>query len=408
MTTPLIWKYEKRKVKDIVPLEKNPRKISKANMEKLKDRILKRGMHDIIKINTKGVALSGNMRTQALTQLKIDEVGVLIPNRELTKEEEGAIILESNKNDGEWDQTMLPEYGTDVLIEAGFETMEVDRLMHDDEDEEDPFDSDRVLDGIKTPKTKKGDMFQLGDNYLLCGDSTLEADVNKLMGGVKADLVFTDPPYNMNYVNHEKGGILNDNMEESKFIEFCEEFMKRFKESTKIGGVFYICSGFQSYTPFLYAMRAAGIHFAGPIIWVKNSLGMGMNDYRHKHEMIVKAKNEKPTKKTKALTILYGWNGGKHYFIDTHEEADVWNVSRVGGNVMQHPTQKPIALINRAIKNSSKRGDVILDLFAGSGSTMVAAMKTGRRAYCMELDPKFCDVIISRYESLSGDKAKKI
>lgn len=406
--TKITWTVEKRKVKDLIPLEKNPRKITKASMAKLKDRIIKRGMHDVVKLDTKGIVLSGNMRTQALTELGVDEVDVMIPSRELTGEERGAIILESNKSDGEWDQTLLPDYGTDVLIEAGFETMEVDQLMHDDEDEEDPFDAEKALEKLKTPRTKLGDMFKLGDSYLLCGDSVSEKDVEKLMQGQKADMVFTDPPYNMNFTNTKNEGIMNDNMGEEQFILFCEKFMTRFKESVKLGGVFYICSGFQSYIPFLYAMRAVGIHFAGPIIWVKNTLGMGMNDYRHKHEMIIKAKKEKPTKKTKALTILYGWNNGKHYFADTHEEADVWNISRPANNVMQHPTQKPIALVNRAIKNSSKRDDIILDLFAGSGSTLISAIKTGRRAYCMELDPKFCDVIINRYENITGDQAEKM
>lgn len=407
---PLItWKTEKRKVKDLIPLEKNPRKITKTAMAKLKDRITKRGMHDVIKVDTKGVVLSGNMRTEALTQLGIEEVEVMVPSRALTKEERDAVVLESNKNDGEWDTSMLPDFGQEVLLEAGFETIEVDQLMHDDEDEEDTFDIAKATATGKKPQAQNGERWQLGDHMLMCGDSTSAEDVKALMGGVKAGMVFMDPPYNMNYVSHEKGGIMNDNMDEEKFILFCEKFMARTKEATKTGGVFYVCSGYQSYVPFLYAMRANGIHFAGPIIWVKNSLGVGMNDYRHKHEMIVKAKNDKPSKKTqKALTILYGWNGGKHYFSDTREEADIWTISRVASNSMVHPTQKPIALINRAIKNSSRRGDVILDLFGGSGSTLIAAEKTGRKAYIMELDPKYADIIIKRWEAITGERAKKL
>lgn len=404
----ITWTTERRKVSALVPLDKNPRKITKAAMEKLKDRIQKRGFHDVIKVDLKGVVLSGNMRTQALTQLGIEEVDVLVPSRALTMEERDSIVLESNKNDGEWDTSMLPEFGQEVLIEAGFESMEVDLILKDDEDEEDPFDTDKAVAAASKPKSQNGMRWQLGEHMLMCGDSTSPEDVKALMGGVKADMVFMDPPYNMNYVSHDKGGIMNDNMDEEKFILFCEKFIALMKESTKLGGSFYICSGFQSYVPFLYALRSNGVHFAGPIIWVKNSLGMGMNDYRHKHEMIVKAKNEKATKKTKSLTILYGWNNGRHYFADTREEADVWSISRVAGQSMQHPTQKPIALINRAIKNSSKRGDVILDLFGGSGATMVAAAKTGRRAYLMELDPKYCDVIIKRWEALTGERAVKL
>lgn len=261
---------------------------------------------------------------------------------------------------------------------------------------------------IKEPKSKRGDIYQLGDHRLMCGDSTDKDDVEKLMAGEKADMVFSDPPYNMNYVSHTKGGIMNDNMEEEQFITFCENFIARFKESLKTGGTFYICSGYQSYMPFVYALKQNGLNYAGPIIWVKNMLGMGMNDYRHQHEMIIKVKKIKEPKRKKAQPILYGWNGGKHYFIDTREEGDVWNVSKVGGASMLHPTQKPIALINRAIKNSSKHGEIILDLFGGSGATLIAAEKTGRIAYLCELDPKYVDTIIKRWEILTGQKAEKL
>lgn len=409
MTSQIQWKTERRKVKDLKPLDKNPRKITKAAIEKMKDRISKRGFHDVIKLDTNGVILSGNVRTEALTALKIDEVNVLVPSRILTKDERNAIVLESNRHDGEWDVTMLPEFGQEVLLEAGFETMEVDTLMHDDEDEEDPFDAEKAVAKVKTPTAKYGDLYKLGDHMVMCGDSTLEADLKKLLGGVKADMVFTDPPYNMNYESHTKGGILNDNMAEEKFVEFCEKFMARLKEGTRVGGVFYICSGYQSYMPFMYALKMQSMHYAGPIIWVKNTLGMGMNDYRHKHEMIIKVKKEKEKKRgKKAQPILYGWNGGRHFFTDTHEEADVWSISKVSSAGMVHPTQKPIALINRAIKNSSKRGDTILDLFGGSGATLVAAAKTGRKAFLMELDPKYVDVIIKRWEALSGERAEKV
>jgi DNA modification methylase len=359
-------------------------------------------------VDTKGVILSGNMRSEALKQLGIEEVDVKVPNRELTEDERRAIVLESNRNDGTWDTELLPEFGQDVLVEAGFESMEIDTLMEEDVDEDDPFDADAVADQIKTPKAQLGDLYELGAHRLICGDSTSPEAVSALMGGVKADMVFSDPPFNMHYVSKDKGGILNDNMSEEKFVEFCEKFMARFKEFTKVGGVFYICSGYQSYMPFVYAMKVNGINFAGPIIWVKNSLGMGMNDYRHKHEMIIKAKKEAEPKRKKAQPILYGWNGGKHYFADTREEADVWNIGRRATNTMVHPTQKPLALINRALKNSSKIGESVLDLFGGSGSTLISAHKMGRKAYLCELDPKYVDAIIARYEALTHEKVRKL
>lgn len=404
----LTWTAEKRKVKDLKPLDKNPRKITKASIEKMKERISKRGFHDVVKLDQSGVVLSGNVRTEALTALGIQEVNVLVPSRPLTKEERDGVILESNRHDGEWDTAMLPEFGQEILLDVGFEAMEVDTIMHDDEDEEDAFDTEKTVEAIKRPVAKRGDVYKLGTHRIMCGDSTDPKDLKTLMGDMKADMVFTDPPYNMNYTSHTKGGILNDHMEEEKFIEFCEAFMARLKENTRTGGVFYICSGYQSYMPFVFALKNQGMNFAGPIIWVKNSLGMGMNDYRHKHEMIIKVKKEKEPKRKKAQPILYGWNGGRHYFADTREEADVWSISRVGGNVMVHPTQKPIALINRALKNSSKRGGVVLDLFGGSGATLIAAEKTGRNSYTMELDPKYVDVIVKRWEALSGERAEKV
>lgn len=404
----LEWKTSRKKVKDLKALEKNPRKITKAAIEKMKERIKKRGFHDVVKLDTDDVVLSGNVRTEALVALGIDEVNVLIPNRKLTKEERDAVVLESNRHDGEWDMSMLPEFGEEVLLDVGFETVEVDAMLKDDEDEEDPFDADEAVKAVKKPKAKKGDVYKLGEHRLVCGDSTSTEDVERLMGGVKADLVFMDPPYNMNYVSHAKGTILNDNMDEESFVAFCVAFISRMKESTKTGGVFYICSGYQSYMPFLYALKANGLDNAVPIIWVKNTMGVGMIDYRHKHEMVIKAKKAPEPKRKKAQPILYGWNGGKHYFMDTHEEADVWTISKVATNGMVHPTQKPIALINRAIKNSSKRGGIVLDLFGGSGATLIAAEKTGRKALLMELDPKYVDTIIKRWEALTGQRAEKV
>lgn len=350
----ITWKAEKRKVAALKHFDKNPRQITPAGMAKLKDRIQKRGFHDVVKIDTNDVVLSGNMRTEALLQLGIKEVNVLVPSRELTQKEREAIVLESNRNDGTWDDTMLPQFDTEVLLDVGFDSVEVDGLKETDEDEEDKFDVDKAVDAIKKPNTKRGEIYQLGESRLMCGDSTSPEDVKTLMGGEVADMVFTDPPYNMN-IEGKQGKILNDDMSEDAFIEFSTAFMARMKEASKAGAPFYICSGYGSYVPFLFAMKQNGLEFANPIVWVKNSLGLGMNDYRHQHEMVLKANNKK---KRKAQPILYGWNAGKHYFKDAHDEGDVWQINRHATNNMVHPTQKPLALINRAIKNSSKRGGV--------------------------------------------------
>ena len=411
---PITWTAAKKKIADLLPLEKNPRKIKRPAIEKMKDRIRKRGFHDVVKLDTANVILSGNVRGQALLELAKEDpkqyatVNALVPSRELTAEERDAVVLESNMHDGEWDNDMLPTFGSEVLLEVGFESRDVDTMLADDEDEEDIFDAEKVVENIKTPTAKKGDVWQLGESRLMCGDSTSGRDLATLMNGQKADMIFTDPPYNMNYKSHTKGGILNDNMEEEAFIDFCVAFTERLKENARTGAAFYICSGYNSYIPFRYALQATGLNFSSAIVWVKNSLGMGMNDFRHQHELILKAKKEPESKKKKAEMLLYGWNGGKHYFAGGHDEGDVWQVSRRGGNTMSHPTQKPLALINKAIKHSSKHGDLVLDLFGGSGSTLISACKTGRRAYLMELDPKYVDSIIERWEALSGEKAIKV
>jgi len=208
-------------------------------------------------------------------------------------------------------------------------------------------------------------------------------------------------------IKGKQGKILNDDMTEEKFIQFAIDFTARMKENSKSGAPFYICSGYGSYMPFVFALKTNGLEFQNPIIWVKNQIGMGMNDYRHKHEMMIKVKNV-PPKKKKAEPILYGWNQGKHYFKDVHDEADVWEIKKRATNTMVHPTQKPIEMIARAMTNSSKRDDIILDQFGGSGSTIIAAEKEGRTAYVMELDPKYVQVMIERWEVYTKGKAKKL
>jgi DNA modification methylase len=400
---PLVWHIEKRKVADLKNWDENPRTITPEAFEKLKDRIRKRGFHDVVKIDIDDTILSGNQRKRALLDLNIEEVATIVPNRKLTEEERIAVALESNREDGTWNWDQMANFDEEILKEVGFKTDELDRIFLG-EDYEDEYDGEKEHDEIKEAKTKRGELYSLGKHRLLCGDSIDPKDMAKLMGEDQADMVFCDPPYNMNYKSKKKGGIIGDHQTEEKFIEFAIEFTARMKENLKAGGVFYMCSGYSSYVPFLYALKTNNLEFANPIIWVKNQLGMGMNDYRHSHEMIVKGKGAKK----KAEPILYGWNQGKHYFVDVHNEGDVWEIKKRATNTMVHPTQKPIEMICRAIRNSSKRDDIILDQFGGSGSTLIAAEKEGRRAYLMELDPKYADVILNRFHKFTGIEPKKL
>lgn len=222
-----------------------------------------------------------------------------------------------------------------------------------------------------------------------------------------ADLVWTDPPSNVAYSGGETGKfgqILGDDMSEEDFVEFVIAFITRMKENIKKGGVFYICSGYSSYPTFVYALKIAGLVYSSPIIWVKNNTSLGWADYRKKQEMVLKGKRGRK----KAQPILYGWNKGKHYFPEHKFEADVWEMARRPSQTMLHPTQKPIGLIQRALRNSSRPDEIVLDPFAGSGSTIIAADREGRTAYTMELDPIFIDVIIRRYAALGGPTENEI
>ena len=254
------------------------------------------------------------------------------------------------------------------------------------------------------PIAEYGDIYELGPHRLVCGDATEEWAYKALMGEEKADMVFTDPPYNVNYEGDKFSKIMNDDMDPELFIKFTELFMQRLKDATKPGGVLYICSGYSSYPPFVYCMQKIGLYYSGPIIWVKNQSSMGFEDYKKKHEMVLQAKK----KAKKALPILYGWNGGRHYFASDKFEADVWEMARRASTTMLHPTQKPLALVQRALRNSSRTKESVLDPFAGSGSTLVAAEREGRVARVMELDPIYVDTIIRRYAALGGPNEHEI
>ena len=323
----------------------------------------------------------------------------------LTEEQKEDYVLSANTTTMSkgFVEEKLKLFDKNTLETAGFQSKQIDSLFALEEDTEDDFNADKEAENIKSPKTKQGDIYILGEHRLMCGDSTDKDQVAKLLDGQKADMVFSDPPYNVDYKGRKHGGIMNDNMEEDNFILFCEDFIAAMEANLKQGGVYYLCSGFSSYTPFVYALHKANLTVSGPIVWVKNQATLGWQDYRHKFELVIKAKN---TKKKKAEYVLYGWKNGKHYFSGDRDEADVWEFARRAGNTMVHPTQKPIPLVNKAIKMSSKRGEKVLDLFGGSGSTLISAERTNRKAYLMELDSKYCDVIVKRWELVTGQKAK--
>ena len=405
-------KIEYISIEKIKANEYNLKKMSQKEAEDLETSIVRFGIVDPLIINKakerEGILIGGHQRLKIYQKMGYKEIPVVfvnIPNLEKERE----LCLRLSKNTGSWDWDLLANFDEEMLLDVGFDNDELEirfNLMVDPE--EDSYDVEKAIEEIKEPTSKPGEMWQLGKHRLQCGNSTKIEDLKKLMGEDKADCVFTDPPYNVNYTGQGKlGGIKNDNMGEEEFVDFTLQFMEVLKAGLKTGGVFYMCSGWSSYPIFLYAIKATGMKFANPIIWVKNNTTLGWNDYKYKYEMILKG--VKKTKGKKASSpILYGWNGGKHYFKDTRYESDVWEINRRASGTMVHPTQKPILLINRAISNSTKRGEMVLDLFGGSGATLISCEKLNRVCMLNELDPKYCDVIIDRWEQYTGEKAIKL
>ncbi len=406
----------------------NPRTMPDSEMASLKKSILAFGFVEPIIVNEHpdryGVVIGGHQRLTAIESLVAagtipnglvkDEgtLSYLVPVSlvELSLDDEKLLNLALNKIKGVWDDEKLSsiilELKENVHIPAsGFREDEIskilDELLDDDLIEEEPEDTNAE------PRSKLGEIYELGNHRLICGDSTDPEVYRSLLGKEKVDMVFTDPPYNVNY--HSRGEkledqglekIKNDNMTSDEFKVFIDGAFSAMMLPVREGASFYICSGWSSYPQFLSSMEKNGFKHSGVIIWVKNVPSMGWNDYRYKHEWIAKAL--KPDAKT-AESIVYGWKQGTHMFYG-EGEYDVWEMPRKATARYLHPTEKPDWLCMRALRNSTKRNDIVLDPFAGSGSTMSAAEKTGRRAYMIELDPKFCDVIRDRWEKLNSKK----
>ena len=394
------WKNERRKIVDLIPASYNPRSITETKKLELKKSLEKLGMIMPIIINTDNKVIGGHQRLALMADLQIDEVDVRVPDRALTEAEEKEANLTTNITKGGWDwEKLLESFDFDIMVDAGFSEKEISDQMDllNLNDDKDDFDVDKELAKIKEPLIKKGDIFILGRHHLMCGDSVDMNDVQALMKNELAKMIFTDPPYNVNYKGageNTSEGIKNDNLTPENFEVF---MVKVFENMNKIlvgGGSYYICSGWSSYPSFYKCIQAAKMYFSGVIIWVKDNASYGWNDYRYKHEWLAKGKK---TIKPKATSILYGWREGTHYFRDSRDEYDVWEMPRKASNKYVHPTEKPEWLIMKAVKNSSIVNDIVVDLFGGSGSTLMACHKTNRINYSMELDPKYCQVIIERY-----------
>lgn len=372
-------KIEYIDINKITPYENNARKHQKDDITAIKKSIESFGMNDPIGIwSDKNIIIEGHGRLLALKELGYETVPCIRLDQ-LTDQQRKAYALAHNKTAelSEWDLDKLSEELKFIdmdMEQFGFEDLE--KSMERDV-LEDNFDENEELP--VNPYAKKGDVFVLGNHRLMCGDSTLSDDVKKLVDGKVIDMIFTDPPYNVDYEG-TAGKIQNDKQSNESFFKFLTDAFNNMFESVKPGGVIYCCHADTEGVNFRTAFQNAGFKLAECLIWEKDTFVFGRQDYHWKHE-----------------PILYGWREGEaHYFLDDHTQDTIWIFPKPKHNDL-HPTMKPLELVGRAIKNSSRKNENVLDLFGGSGSTLIASEQIERNAFLMELDERFVDVIVKRY-----------
>jgi DNA modification methylase len=387
-------------VDKLIPYAKNSRTHSPEQVGQIAASIKEFGFRNPILVDGVGI-IAGHGRLMAAQKLGLDKVPT-IDCSDMTESQKKAYIIADNKlalNAG-WDTAMLSiemkdleDEGFDLAL-LGFDDKELNALL-EPEVSEGLTDEDAVPELPEEPKTKLGDIYILGNHRLMCGDSTSIDDAEKLMDGLLADLVFTDPPYNVDYSGrgaNNLGTIKNDNMSDNDFEQFCRDIFTTYNAIMKPLACIYVCHPDSASAPKIAFEKTFAEQFkkSSTIIWMKQSAGMGWQDYRAQHE-----------------PILYGWKEGKgsHFNAGDRTKTSIWKIGRDAQSSYVHPTQKPVCLPEEAILNSSKGSDCVVDLFGGSGSTLMACEKTGRVNRTMELDPKYCDVIVKRWEDFTGKKA---
>lgn len=390
----------------LIPYARNSRTHNDEQIAQIVASIKEFGFTNPILIGGDDVIIAGHGRLLAAQRMGLKEVPVIrLPH--LSETQRKALVIADNKialNAG-WDEEMLAmemkelselDFDLDIL---GFSEEELKELNTFGEAAPEPQTEEDEIPELPTEAiTKPGDIWILGNHRLLCGDTTLIDDVQKLMQNDVADMIFTDPPYNVNYGSTMKdsiryhagslGGrkIMNDNLGDG-FAQFLTDALSNLM--LYCHGAAYVCMSSSELHTLYNSFINAGGKWSTFIIWAKNTFTLGRADYQRQYE-----------------PILYGWRAdNKHYWCGDRNQSDVWEYNKPVKNDL-HPTMKPVELVERAINNSSKPGDVVLDGFGGSGSTLIAAEKAGRKARLIELDPKFCDVIVKRWEEYSGNKAQ--
>lgn len=388
---------EKKNTKELLPADYNPRKDLKPGdkeYEKLKRSIEQFGyVEPVIWNQTTGRVVGGHQRLKVLIDMGMTEVDCVVV--ELSEEKEKALNVALNKISGEWDNDKLALLiadlqGADFDVSlTGFEPAELESLFREDTKNgvfDDDFDVEAELQ--KPTISKSGDVWQLGNHRLICGDSTKAETYEMLMCGKKANLVVTDPPYNVNYEG-SAGKIKNDSMDEDKFEQFLLDAYLNMEQNMSDDASIYVFHSDSHGLAFRKSFEAAGFYLSGCCIWKKQSLVLGRSPYQWQHE-----------------PVLFGWKKkGKHQWYTGRKESTIWEFDKPKKNG-DHPTMKPIPLVAYPIMNSSMSNCIVLDPFGGSGSALIACEQTGRICHTIELDEKYCDVIVKRYIEQVGTSAK--
>jgi len=385
----------------LIPFVRNARTHSDEQVAQIAASIAEFGWTNPILAGADGIIIAGHARLLAARKLGMTEVPVVVLDH-LSETQRRALVIADNRlalNAG-WDEEMLrveleslrdDDFNLELL---GFADDEIEALLAEpDEPVAGNTDDDAVPETPETAVTVPGDVWLLGDHRLLCGDATQMEAVEKVLAGGLADMVFCDPPYGVNYgatmkdrlrgKSHRK--IANDNLGDD-FGPFLYDACVNLLAVTK--GAIYICMSSSALHTLHRAFTEAGGHWSTFVIWAKNTFTMGRSDYQRQYE-----------------PILYGWKEGTdHYWCGARDQGDVWFVKKPAVNDL-HPTMKPVELVERAIRNSSKSRDTVLDVFSGAGSTLIACEKAGRQARLVELEPKYCDVTVRRFQEFSGKPA---
>jgi site-specific DNA-methyltransferase (adenine-specific) len=382
----------------VKPYSNNPRKLTSKAIEKVAQSLKEFGFRQPIVVDSKNVIVVGHTRYQASRKLGYKTIPVTIIDN-LTPEQVNAYRIADNRTneEAEWDDELLALEIKDLEMKdfnlelTGMDKPEVDQILF--AEKQGNADDDEVPETPEEPITKPGDIWQLGKHRIICGDSTLPETYQKLLADKKVDLYLTDPPYNVAYVGKTKDAltIQNDKQNTDEFVKFLITTFKIIYDYIKLGASFYIFHSDWFGLEFRKAIKESGFVMRQNLIWSKNSMVMGRQDYQWQHE-----------------PCLYGWKeGASHTWYSDRKQTTILNFDRPTSSKL-HPTMKPVNLLSYLINNSTKQEDIVLDSFLGSGSTLIACEKLQRICYGIELDPKYCDVIVKRWEQWANAKATKI